>query len=467
MGSLGDTAVANGRSDSTGSSVNGVHSAVMHRSLHHEPLLAVSAKGHYLYLSNGQKVYDATGGAAVACLGGDNARYAKCISGYESLLTAFSVTKALMNQLTEGVSYCHSLFFATEAAEQLASHLIQSTNHKMARAFFTSSGSEAVEAALKMARQYHLEKNPPEPQRIHFIGRKQSYHGTTLGALGAGGHRARRAIYEPMLSDNSTFVSPCFAYRGKAWPEESDSAYVSRLEEEIEAEFQRIGPGKVAAFIAEPIVGAALGCVPSVAGYFEAVRRICNKHGALLILDEIMCGSGRVGPRPSARYPKPLHAWQDPSVGIVPDLMTMGKGLGGGFQPIAAMLANNRVVEVLSKGTGSFSHGQTYQAHPLACRAALEVQRIIQEDDLVSNVRAQGKLLGRLLQDKLSKHPHVGNIRGQGLFWGIEFVEDNETGSPFDPARNVAMEIHELGELHWWNVWRLLSTIIFLDRSMC
>ncbi|KAL1587845.1 hypothetical protein WHR41_03574 [Cladosporium halotolerans] len=457
MGSLGDTAVANGRSDSTGVSVtgslsntlvanshadstelsvNGVHSAVMHRSLHHEPLLAVSAKGHYLHLSNGQKVYDATGGAAVACLGGDNAR----------------VTKALVNQLTEGVSYCHSLFFATEAAEQLASHLIQSTNHKMARAFFTSSGSEAVEAALKMARQYHLEKNPPEPQRIHFIGRKQSYHGTTLGALGAGGHRARRAIYEPMLSDNSTFVSPCFAYRGKAWPEESDSAYVSRLEEEIEAEFQRVGPGKVAAFIAEPIVGAALGCVPSVAGYFEAVRRICNKHGALLILDEIMCGSGRVGPRPSARYPKPLHAWQDPSVGIVPDLMTMGKGLGGGFQPIAAMLANNRVVEVLSKGTGSFSHGQTYQAHPLACRAALEVQRIIQEDDLVSNVRAQGKLLGRLLQDKLSKHPHVGNIRGQGLFWGIEFVEDKETGSPFDPARNVAMEIHELGMQSPFNI---------------
>lgn len=316
----------------------------------------------------------------------------------------------------------------------------------MAKAFFTSSGSEAVEAALKMARQYHLEKNDPEPQRSHFIGRYQSYHGTTLGALGAGGHRARRAIYEPMLSNNHTFVDPCFAYREKQSAQESDEEYVFRLEEELEAEFQRVGPCNVAAFIAEPVVGAALGCVPSVPGYFKAMRRVCDRHGALLILDEIMSGSGRVGPQPSARYPAPLHAWQDPSVGIVPDLMTMGKGLGGGFQPIAAMLANWRVIDVLSKGTGAFSHGQTYQAHPVACRAALEVQRIIQDDDLVSNVRMQGKLLGQLLSEKLSTHRFVGNVRGQGLFWGIEFVRDKATKAPFDPADAVAMGIHELGK---------------------
>lgn len=344
-----------------------------------------------------------------------------------------------------GVSYCHSLFFATDSAEQLATLLIGSTNGEMSKAFFTSSGSEAIEAALKMARQYHLEKPTPEPQRIHFIGRQQSYHGTTLGALAVGGHRARRAIYEPMLSKNSTFVSPCFAFRGKS-PEMSDTAYVQHLEQELDAEFQRVGTDKVAAFIAEPVVGAALGCVRSVAGYFQAARRICDKYGALLILDEIMCGSGRVGPRPTVQHPKPLHAWQDPSVGVVPDLMTMGKGLGGGFQPIAAMLASKKVVNVLAKGTGSFSHGQTYQAHPLACRAALEVQRIIQEDDLINNVRAQGKLLGRLLQEKLSTHPHVGDIRGQGLFWGIEFVKDKATGSPFDPSHGVAMGVHELGE---------------------
>jgi adenosylmethionine-8-amino-7-oxononanoate aminotransferase len=352
-----------------------------------------------------------------------------------------------MDQLTDGVSYCHSLFFATDAAEQLATHLIDSTNGEMAKAFFTSSGSEAIEAALKMARQYHLEKNPPEAQRVHFIGREQSYHGTTLGALAAGGHRARRAIYEPMLSKNSSFVSPCFAYRGKKSSMESDGAYVRRLEEELDAEFQRIGPDRVAAFIAEPVVGAALGCVSSVSGYFKAVRRVCDRYGALLILDEIMCGSGRVGPQPSARYPNPLHAWQDPSVGIIPDMMTMGKGLGGGFQPIAAMLANVRVIEVLAKGTGAFSHGQTYQAHPLACRAALEVQRIIQDEDLVSNVRAQGKLLGKLLRDRLSTHQFVGSIRGQGLFWGIEFVQDKATKMSFDASLAVAMGIHELGKI--------------------
>jgi len=347
----------------------------------------------------------------------------------------------------DGVSYCHSLFFATDAAEQLATHLIDSTNGEMAKAFFTSSGSEAVEAALKMARQYHLEKSPPEASRIHFIGRQQSYHGTTLGALAAGGHRARRAIYEPMLSQNSSFVSPCFPYRGKKSSLESDGAYVERLEDELDAEFQRVGPDRVAAFIAEPIVGAALGCVASVSGYFKAVRRVCDRYGALLILDEIMCGSGRVGPQPSSRYPNPLHAWQDPSVGIVPDLMTMGKGLGGGFQPIAAMLANGRVIDVLAKGSGAFSHGQTYQAHPLACRAALEVQRIIRNDDLVDNVRAQGKLLGKLLRDRLSSHQYVGSIRGQGLFWGIEFVQDKATKTPFNPSQGVAMGIHELGKI--------------------
>jgi adenosylmethionine-8-amino-7-oxononanoate aminotransferase len=348
--------------------------------------------------------------------------------------------------MSDGVAYCHTLFFATSAAEELASLLINSANGEMARAFFVSSGSESIEAALKMARQYHLEKFSPEPQRIHFIGRQQSYHGTTLGALAAGGHRARRAIYEPMLSKNHTFVSPCFAYREKR-STETDGAYIRRLEEELDAEFQKVGPDRVAAFIAEPVVGAALGCVPSVSGYFKAARRVCDRYGALLILDEIMCGSGRVGPSPSARYPNPLHAWQDPSVGIVPDMMTLGKGLGGGYQPIAAMLANRKVIDVLARGTGAFSHGQTYQAHPLACRAALEVQRIIREDDLVSNVRAQGKLLGQLLHDELSTHPHVGNIRGQGLFWGIEFVKDKATRTPFDPLHAVALGIHELGKL--------------------
>jgi len=343
------------------------------------------------------------------------------------------------------VSYCHSLFYATSAAEQLANILIDSTGGEMAKAFFISSGSEAMEAALKLARQYHLEKQPSEPQRTHFIARQQSYHGTTLGALAVGGHVARRKIFEPILSVNSSRVSPCYKYRGFEQVFEHEPSYVRRLEAELDAEFQRVGPSNVAAFIAEPVVGAALGCVPAVSGYFEAIRRVCDRYGALLILDEVMCGAGRIGPEPTERFPKPLHAWQDPLIGIVPDIMTMGKGLGGGYMPIAAMLANKRVINTLYGGTGGFSHGQTYQGHPLACQAALEVQRIIREDDLIANVRKQGALLGRLLKEKLGSHPAVGDIRGKGLFWGIEFVANKVTKQPFEPQEAVAMSIHELG----------------------
>ncbi|EME48083.1 hypothetical protein DOTSEDRAFT_69875 [Dothistroma septosporum NZE10] len=410
-------------------------SALLHRSLHHDPLHAVYAEGNYLHLSNGQRILDATGGAAVACIGHGNVQ----------------VQEALMQQMSQ-VSYCHSLFYATSASEDLAQILIDSTDGEMARVFIASSGSEAMEAALKLARQYHLEKANPEPSRCHFISRQQSYHGTTLGALAAGGHVARRAIFEPILSINTSRVSPCYAYRGLSSVLDTESAYVRRLEAELEAEFVAVGPNKVAAFIAEPVVGAALGCVPPSPGYFAAMRRVCNKYGALLIFDEIMSGAGRTGPAPSHRYPKPLHAWQDSLVGITPDIMTMGKGLGGGYMPVAAMLANKKVVNALERGTGAFSHGQTYQGHPLACRAALEVQRIIRDNDLVTNVRKQGALLGRLLHKKLSNHAAVGNIRGRGLFWGIEFVQDKITKEPFDPSEGIAMAIHELGMQHPYNI---------------
>jgi adenosylmethionine-8-amino-7-oxononanoate aminotransferase len=361
-----------------------------------------------------------------------------------ALLTSHSLKRALTEQLDE-VAYCHSLFYGTTATEELASLLIDSTEGEMARVFVISSGSEAMEAALKLTRQYHLEKKPSEPQRCHFIARNQSYHGTTLGALAAGGHLARRALYEPMLSKTNSRVSPCYAYRGKQAIIESDSSYVQRLEAELDAEFQRIGPQKVAAFIAEPVVGAALGCVPAVKGYFAAVRRVCDRYGALLIMDEIMSGCGRVGPEPTQRYPKPLHAWQDPLIGVTPDLMTIGKGLGGGYQPVAAVLANHKVVDVLFNGTGAFSHGQTYQGHPVACRAAVEVQRIIRDENLIDNVRKQGALLGKLLQEQIGSHWAVGDIRGKGLFWGIEFVADKAVKKPFEPSEAIAMGIHEFG----------------------
>ncbi|KAK3110202.1 hypothetical protein LTR53_015758 [Teratosphaeriaceae sp. CCFEE 6253] len=403
-------------------------SAVLHRSLHQDPVRVTSASGHHLHLSNGQSILDATGGAAVACLGHGNER----------------VRKAINDQM-DSVSYCHSLFYATSAAEDLASFLIDSTDGEMARAFFISSGSEAIEAALKLARQYHLEKKPSEPQRCHFIARQQSYHGTTLGALGVGGHVARRSLFEPLLSGNCSRVSACYAYRGMKHVDEHDKTYVQRLEAELEAEFQRLGPSTVAAFVAEPVVGAALGCVPSVKGYFEAVKRVCDRHGALLIMDEIMCGTGRVGPAPTDRFPKPLHAWQDPLVGVAPDIMTLGKGLGGGYMPIAAMLANHKVIGALQHGTGAFGHGQTYQGHPVACAAALEVQRIISEQGLVRNIRRQGALLGKLLHERLDGHFAVGDIRGKGLFWGIEIVSHKGTKEPFAPGDAVAMGVHELG----------------------
>lgn len=345
------------------------------------------------------------------------------------------------------VSYCHSLFYGTKAAEDLAKQLVDNTDGELTRAFFVSSGSEAIEAALKLARQYHVEKSPSEPQRSHFIARQQSYHGTTLGALAVGGHVARRALFEPILSANSSRVSPCFQYRGmkNLTIFEHESAYVRRLEAELDAEFQRVGPSQVAAFIAEPVVGAALGCVPPTAGYFKAVRKICDKYGALLILDEVMCGAGRIGPEPTERFPKPIHAWQDPLIGVVPDIMTMGKGLGGGYMPVAAMLASKKVIDVLQRGTGAFSHGQTYQGHPLACRAALEVQRVIEDQDLIANVRKQGALLGKLLKQKLGAYSAVGDIRGKGLFWGIEFVSRKSSKEPFEPSEAIAMGIHELG----------------------
>lgn len=344
------------------------------------------------------------------------------------------------------VSYCHSLFFATDATEELADTLVESTYGEMARAFIVSSGSEAMEAALKLARQYHVEKRPSEKQRTHFISRQQSYHGTTLGALAVGGHVARRALYEPMLSKNTSRVSACFKYRGSESIIESDASYVQRLEAELDAEFQRIGPQNVAAFVAEPVVGAALGCVPAVKGYFKAMRRVCHKYGALLILDEIMSGCGRIGPEPSEPYPDPIHAWQDPLIGVVPDIMTMGKGLGGGYMPVAAVLANHRVINTLYRGTGAFSHGQTYQGHPVACRAAVEVQRVIRDEALLANVRKQGALLGKLLQEKIGKHWSVGNVRGKGLFWGIEFVSNKSTKAPFEPSDAIAMGIHEFGK---------------------
>lgn len=310
-------------------------------------------------------------------------------------------------------------------------------------------GSEATEGALKMARQYFIEKG--ETQRTKFIAREHSYHGNTLGALSVSGHVARRAIYLPMLTNNTSLVSPCNAYRQRL-ETESDSDFVTRKAEELNAEFQRLGPENVIAFIAEPVSGASLGCVPYVPGYLAAMKKVCRKHGALCIWDEVMSGMGRCGT---------LHAWQgehrepesspegssNPGSDAVPDLQMIGKGLGGGYASIAAVIVGKEVVDMLSKGEkgkGCWVHGQTYQSLPLSCSAALAVQKIIRRDRLMENCEKMGALLEERLKKILGSHPHIGDIRGMGLFWGLELVADRGTKEPFDVSWDVAGRIRDV-----------------------
>ncbi|MBR0664515.1 aspartate aminotransferase family protein [Roseomonas hellenica] len=378
-------------------------SHLVHRSLRSNPPLAVSGQGIYVRDAAGHTIIDGSGGAAVACLG----------HGHPRVIAA-------MKAQIDTLCYAHTSLFSCESAEKLADKLVGHAPGGLTHAYFCSSGSEGNEAALKMARQYFLEIG--QPQRRHFIARRQSYHGNTLGALAAGGNAMRRAPYAPILSDAFSHVSPCYAYRDRA-DSESDADYVARLAAELEAEFQRLGPDTVIAFIAETVVGATLGCVAGVPGYFEAMRAVCDHHGALLILDEVMSGVGRCGT---------MHAWEQE--GIRPDIQVIAKGLGGGYQPIGGILVHGRVIEGLNGGSGSFMHGHTYQAHPVACAAALAVQEVIEQDGLIANVQAMGRLLEQRLTERLGNHRNIGDIRGRGLFWAVEFVTDRATRTPFDPA---------------------------------
>lgn len=302
-----------------------------------------------------------------------------------------------------------------------------------------------MEAAMKLSRQYYVESC--QPQRTNFIAREDSYHGSTLGALSMSGHKARRAAFTPLLSSYIHRVSACNTYRQRL-AGETDSAFVSRKATELDQKFCELGPDTVIAFVCEPISGATLGCVPYVPGYLAAMKSICTKYGALFILDEVMCGMGRSGS---------LHAWQaenrdEQGHDCVPDIQTIGKGLGGGYQPVAAVLIGQKIVKALKEGSGAFLHGQTYQAFPVACAAALTVQQIIKRDNLLENVRVQGAYLAYLLHKKLDSHPHVGDIRGMGLFWGIEFVKDKESKEPFDQRLNIAKRIHIAGLSPKWSM---------------
>jgi adenosylmethionine-8-amino-7-oxononanoate aminotransferase len=386
---------------------------VLHRSGAIPPI-AVRGKGIYLYTEDGRAIIDASGGAAVACLGHGNRRVAEAIGSQATTM-----------------AYAHTGTFSNQPAEDLADIILQDEPGGLTRAWFCSSGSEGNEAAIKLARQYFLEIG--QPQRTRTIARRQSYHGTTLGALAAGGNMMRRAHYEPILSQAHSLVSPCFAYRFQN-PGETDAQYLDRLTDELDAEFQRLGPDTVMAFLAEPVVGATTGCVTALPNYFQRVRAICDRYGALLILDEVMCGMGRTGT---------MHAWQQEH--ITPDIQVIAKGLGGGYQPIGGILITDRIVKALADGSGGFLHGQTYQAHPVACAAALEVQRIIREDNLVANVQKMGQRLETALHERFGNHRHVGDIRGRGLFWALEFVTDRATKQVFNPTLKLNERIKAEG----------------------
>jgi adenosylmethionine-8-amino-7-oxononanoate aminotransferase len=373
---------------------------------------AVGGDGIFLHLEGARRVIDASGGAAVSALGHQHPK----------------VIEALKRQADQ-VTYVHSAFFLTDVAEELADTVLKDEPGGLAFAYFVCGGSEATEAALKLARQHFLEKG--EPARDKIIARKQSYHGNTLGALAASGNAMRRAPYAPMLGHSFHHVAPAYAYRGRQ-DDESEAQYVDRLAAELEAKFQALGPHTVAAFIAEPVVGATLGCAPAPAGYFRAVRDICNRHGALLILDEVMCGMGRTGT---------MHAWEQE--GISPDIQIVAKGLGGGYAPIGAVLATDAAVAPIRAGSGVFMHGHTYIAHPVSCAAALAVQRVIAEDDLLANVRAMGARLEQRMTERFGNHRHVGEVRGRGLFHAIELVQDRTTKQVFDPAHRLNWRIKQ------------------------
>jgi len=322
------------------------------------------------------------------------------------------------------LEYAHTGFFTSEAAEDLATLIAQHSPGALDRVWFTSSGSESIEAALKLARQYHLERG--DSGRTKVIARQLSYHGNTLGALAAGGSAWRRAPYGAFLFDVA-LVDPCFEYRF-AEPGETAEQYGRRAADALEQEIVRLGPETVAAFVAETVVGATTGAVPPVPGYLQRVREICDRYGVLLILDEVMCGSGRTGTF--------LSCEQDQ---VIPDIATLGKGLGGGYEPIGAVVCSSQVYEAVAGGSGVLKHGQTYNAHPVGCAAALSVQRVIERDGLLRRVQEAGERLHVLLSDRFADHPNVGDIRGRGLLQAIELVSDRDSKTPFSPE----LQIHQ------------------------
>jgi len=388
-------------------------SHILHRQLRGQYPLAARASGCFIEDAEGRRYLDASGGAAVSCLG----------HGHPDVLAA-------MHAQLDRIAYAHTSFFSTPVAEELADVLVADAPAGISHVYLVSGGSEAMEAALKLARQYFVEIG--QPQRAKFIARRNSYHGNTLGALAVGGNAWRRQQFAPLLIDVE-HVAPPYAYRDRR-PDETDVQYGARLIAEIEQTIERVGGDQVIAFVAETVGGATSGCLTAPPGYYRAVRELCDRHGILLILDEVMCGMGRTGT---------LHACEQE--GVAPDLMAIAKGLGGGYQPVGAVMVSGRVIDAIAQGSGFFQHGHTYIGHPMACAAALAVQRVFRRDRLVERCAAQGELLSAKLQAAFGDHPYVGEIRGRGLFRALELVADRASKAPFEPSRRIAARVRAEG----------------------
>ena len=381
-------------------------SRVFHRALGHDYPRAVTGRGSWIYDAEGRAYLDASGGAAVSCLGHGDRR----------------VAQAIRRQL-DSLAYTHTSFFTTGVAEELADRLSSAAPGGPWRVFFVSGGSEATEAALKLGRQIQVERG--QASRDHFVSRNFSYHGNTLGALSVGGHLGRRKLYGPILPPNARHIPPVYAYRHQR-PDETAEAYGLRMARPLEDAIIDVGPQRVIAFIAETVVGATLGAVPATPGYFREIRSICDRHGVLMILDEVMCGMARCGTR---------FAYEQEDV--VPDMITLAKGLGAGYQPIGALMVNERIIAELERGSGAFQHGHTYVGHAVACAAALAVQEIIEQEGLVERVACVGDVLAERMRDRFGNHPHVGDIRGRGLMRALELVEDRTDKRPFPAAAKL------------------------------
>ncbi|RFP16668.1 aspartate aminotransferase family protein [Duganella sp. BJB488] len=386
-------------------------SHIIHRNLRRTPPLAVSASGLTVRDSQGRSYLDASGGAAVSSLG----------HAHPDVLAA-------MHAQIDRNAYAHTAFFTCDAAEELATRLANDAPGDLDHVYLVSGGSEAMETALKLARQYWLEAG--QPDRSVFIGLRQSYHGNTLGALAIGGNEWRRRPFEPLLMEVPR-VSPCNEYRGRA-DGQSTEDYTAALLAELETTILEQGPQHIIGFVAETVVGATGGAVPPTPGYFKGVRKLCDQYGILLILDEVMCGMGRTGT---------LYAFEQD--GVVPDLVVLGKGLGAGYQPIGAVLAREHIVRQLRDGSGAFLHGHTYMGHPVAAAAALAVQKVIQRDCLLGAVTVRGAAFRRMLRDAFGGHPHVGDIRGRGMLLALELVRDRDSKQPFDPACQLHAAVKE------------------------